>query len=382
MKYLCLLLFLLPLYCFAQLTIKGKVINTVDGKPIPDASVFLNNATIGTKSADNGTFTLYRLSPGQYDLVVSVIGYETYREIIMVNGAMIIPDIKMLPKTMMMKEVVIGGKDPKRARKLRMFKEQFLGRALFWRDCKILNPEILKLTFSKREHILTASTDDFLEIENNALGYKLKYLLNNFVLDEDALNMKYEGFALFEEIEGTAEQKDKWEANRNRVYYGSPTHFLRAILADKADSDFVVRPFCIKFVERVTSDHKRRLITQTGDSTSYLIPRYDTLHVANYIYKTDKRGVYAINYPVDLDVFYYPPGVMHFYNLNLAYGNHRQIGSIDFIDKNVFFDLNGTILNPTGAFFRYSWGITRIAELLPIDYWPPLREPKRKEVRH
>jgi hypothetical protein len=364
MKHLYLLLLLLPLSCFAQLKIKGKVIDSSNGKPIPDASVFLNNATIGTKSDTDGSFTLNGLSPGQYDLIVSVIGYETHHEAIMVNENMVVPDIKMLPKTTMMKEVAITGKDPKRARKLRMFKEQFLGRAIFWADCKILNPQVLKLTFSKREKVLTGNTDDFLEIENNALGYKLKYLLSDFVLDRQALNMKYEGFALFEEKEGTPAQKMKWEKNRQSVYYGSSTHFLRSILANKVDSDFVVRPFCIKYI----------------DTTTYYIPRYDTLRVAKYVHKTDKRGIYAINYPEDLDVFYFPPGEPHYIDLNMEYGNRGQIGSIDFIDENVFFDINGTILNPTGAFSRYKWGTNRVAELLPIDYWPPIREAKGRKL--
>jgi hypothetical protein len=380
MKYLYLLLLLLPLCCFAQLKIKGKVIDSSNGKPIPDASVFLNNATIGTKSNTDGSFSLNGLGPGQYDLIVSVIGYETYREAIMANYNMIVPDIKMLPKTMMMKEVAITAKDPKRARKLRRFKEQFLGRDVFWRDCQILNPQVLKLTFSKREKVLTGSTNEFLEIDNNALGYKLKYLLSDFVLDRQALNMKYEGFALFEEKEGTLAQKIKWEKNRRRVYYGSPAHFLRSILANTADSDFVARPFCIKFIERVTQSNKMRLLDpNSGDTTSYLISRYDTLHVANYVHKTDKRGVYAINYPENLDIFYFPPGIQHYIDLNMEYGNRGQIGSIDFIDENVFFDINGTILNPTGAFFRYKWGTSRIAELLPIDYLPPIREAKGRK---
>jgi hypothetical protein len=98
MKHLYLLLLLLPLSCFAQLKIKGKVIDSSNGKPIPDASVFLNNATIGTKSNTDGSFTLNGLNPGQYDLIVSVIGYYTHHEAIMVNENMVVPDIKMLPK--------------------------------------------------------------------------------------------------------------------------------------------------------------------------------------------------------------------------------------------------------------------------------------------
>jgi hypothetical protein len=159
MKLLSLILFLLPFTCLAQLTIKGKVINASDGQPVPDASVFLNNATIGTKSDNDGTFTLRNLSQGQYDLIVSVIGFGTFRQLIVVNNNLVVPDIKMLPKTTVMNEVVIGGKDPNRARKLRMFKEQFLGSSAIARKCAILNPEVLTLKFSNHKQVLTASTE-------------------------------------------------------------------------------------------------------------------------------------------------------------------------------------------------------------------------------
>lgn len=374
MKYLYLLLLLLPITCFAQFTIKGKVVNVADGKPVPDASVFINNTTIGAKADTNGFFKLHNLKQGQYELIVSAVGYETNRQALVVNKDMVLPDINMQSQILTANEVSIVARDPKRARKLRMFIEQFLGRAVFWRDCKILNPQVLKLVFSQHQQVLTASTRDFLEIENDALGYKLKYLLTDFVLDRNALNMKYEGFALFEETAGTPEQKEKWEKNRREVYYGSPTHFLRAVLANKVDTDFMVRPFCMKPLDTVKGKN-----ILTGDASDYLMIRYDTLKTKNYVHRTDKPGVYAIGYSSDLEVFYYKPGVKHFRdNQGQEFGNRGQVGSIDFIDKDLFFDINGTILNPTGTSFRYQWGTNRIAELLPIDYWPPDREDKRK----
>ncbi|QHS55666.1 carboxypeptidase-like regulatory domain-containing protein [Mucilaginibacter sp. 14171R-50] len=353
MKHFLFVLLLFPAVCFSQVNIRGRVVDAADGKPIPDASVFLNNATIGTKSGDDGRFALNRLSAGQYDLIVRVIGYETYRQTIMVNGDVNLPDIKLLQKTMVMNEVVIAGKDRKRARKIRMFKEQFLGRSAFARQCTILNPEELILVFGKHEDVLTVHTNNFLEIDNDALGYKLKYLVNNFVLDRLTLNVSYEGDVLFEEKQGTAEQKGKWEKNRRRTYFGSPTHFLRQVLADKADANYMVRSFCIKKI----------------DNGKVL---YDTLAPVKYVHKTDRRGVFALSYPSGIDIFYYGPGVAHslHYANGTEKGNRGQVAGIQFIDEYLYFDTRGTILNPTGALFNYQWGKSRVAELLPSDYWP------------
>lgn len=377
MKRFLIIFFLFPVACFAQFKISGRVINAADGKPISDASVFINNTSTGAKAAVDGSFTLNNLNAGQYDLIVSALGYERYSTTIVVGKNNAIGDIKILPKTMMMNEVSIAGKDPTRTLKIWTFKEQFLGKASFGfgGECELLNPEVLKLAFSDHRQVLTASTDDFLEIDNNALGYKLKYLLNNFKLDKNAFNMAYEGFVLFEEKQGTEAEKKRWEKNRRKVYYGSPTHFLRAILADKVDADFMVRPFCIKPLDTVRGKN-----ILTGDAADYLMIRYDTLKTKNYVHRTDKPGIYAIGYTSDLEVFYYKPGVKHFRdNEGQEFGNRGQVGSINFIDKNLFFDLNGTILNPTGASFRYQWGRNRVAELLPIDYRPPLTEPTGKQ---
>jgi len=379
MKYLYLLILLFPVACFAQVKIEGKVINVTNGASVPNASIFINNTTIGTKADTSGFFLLSDVKLGQYELIVSSVGYETYRQTLVINQNMVLPPIKMQPYILMANGVTIVGKDPKRYKKLNMFKEQFLGRDVFWRDCKIINPEVLKLTLSKHGQLLTASTHGFLEIENNALGYKLKYLLSDFVLDKEIGKLKYEGSALFEEKEGTPAQKEKWEENRHLVYYGSVTHFLRTILANTTDSDFVVRPFCIRSFEQTIKIPRVSVINpEPADTTKYLVATYDTLRIANYIHKTKQKGVYAINYPEDLDVFYFPPGVPHDIDQDLEDDNTERVGSFNFIDENILFDTHGIILNPTGALFRYKWGRSRVAELLPIDYLPPIREEKRK----
>jgi hypothetical protein len=353
MRYLCLFLLLLPLGCLAQFKIQGEVVNATDNKPVPDASISINNTTIGTKGAADGSFTLSNLSPGQYELIISVVGYEYYRKAIMMNENIQLGNIILMPKTMLMNEVVIGGSDPTRARKIRLFKEQFLGWSSFANQCAILNPGVLVLALSNRSDVLTGHSNDFLEIDNNALGYKLKYFVSNFVLNRLTRNVGYEGDVLFEEKPGTPQQKTKWEKNRRKAYFGSPAHFLRQILADRVDVDYMVRSFCIKKIDN------GKLI-------------YDTLAPVSYISKTDRRGVFALNYPTGIDVFYYPAGVahkIHYFN-GVEAGNRGQVANIQFIDQYLYFDSRGTILNPTGAAFNYEWSQSRVAELLPTDYWP------------
>jgi hypothetical protein len=353
MRYLSLLLFLLPITCLAQLKVTGKVVNDVDGKPIPDASVFLNNETIGTKSADDGSFVLNNLSVGQHDLIVSVVGYEGYHQTLMISANVALPDIKLLPKTMILGEVKIGV-DTKHEKKLKEFKEQFLGISVYASECEILNPEVLKLKYNRDERILTGNSDAFLEIANNALGYKLKYLIANFVMDKHENKLTYEGSVLFEEMEGSDFQLKQWKKNRRDVYFGSTMHFLREVLANRVDSNYSVE--------------SKRIISSYSSSRGFSSNRRessDVLRPIDYVHPTEKPGIFAMGYTTNLDVFYKPRNAK-----GKAVKAQPQYATVSFTDPYLYFDTNGTILNPMGAIFGYAWANSRVAQLLPIDYWP------------
>ncbi len=76
--------------------ITGRVVNSSDKKPVANASVFLSNSAVGAKTADDGTFKLNNAKPGKYDMIVSFVGFETYRQTITVNDKDIaLPDIEI-----------------------------------------------------------------------------------------------------------------------------------------------------------------------------------------------------------------------------------------------------------------------------------------------
>ncbi|TCK85409.1 SusC/RagA family TonB-linked outer membrane protein [Albibacterium bauzanense] len=76
LKGIALALFLVvftPCFLLAQRTVTGKVISE-DGTPLTNASVQLKNGSIGTLSANDGTFTI-AVPTGETTLVVSFIGF-------------------------------------------------------------------------------------------------------------------------------------------------------------------------------------------------------------------------------------------------------------------------------------------------------------------
>ena len=66
--------------CFGQSanSISGIVTDSTDNSPVPGCSVFINGSSRGTITDAKGVFVLAHIPPGNYDLVVSAIGYETY----------------------------------------------------------------------------------------------------------------------------------------------------------------------------------------------------------------------------------------------------------------------------------------------------------------
>ncbi len=61
-------------------TIRGFVYEKASGEPIPFTSVYLKGTTIGASTDLNGFFTLSKVQPGNYTILVTNLEYDTIRE--------------------------------------------------------------------------------------------------------------------------------------------------------------------------------------------------------------------------------------------------------------------------------------------------------------
>jgi len=106
-SWLILLLFF-PIITLAQNgIITGKVTRADNKAPLPLANVFLSNTTSGTSTSSDGTFTLSHLKPGQYTLVVSILGYEEYSTTVSVAQEPININIELSSKVTELHEVIV-----------------------------------------------------------------------------------------------------------------------------------------------------------------------------------------------------------------------------------------------------------------------------------
>jgi len=172
-------LFFFPAITLAQNgIITGKVTRADNQAPLSLVNVFLSNTTLGTSTASDGTFTLSHLKPGQYTLVVNLLGCEEYSTTVSIAHEPINLNIQLSSKVTELREVIIT--TPANWKKnYDQFVKEFIGTDENAKQCYVLNPHVVILDYHKAQQELEAYTDDFLVIDNLALGYRIKFLLKN-----------------------------------------------------------------------------------------------------------------------------------------------------------------------------------------------------------
>src|SRR6185437_1419936 len=381
----------------AQGTVSGKVISQADKKAVSHASVFLSNATIGTETDDNGNFVLLNVRPGKYDIVVSIVGFQTYHQPITIeNSPLDLGVIEVSPKPIVLKEVRIrSGNNAAWLRNFQWFKEGFLGATTLAKTCKIINPEVLNFNYKALTDTLTASTDDFLIIENNALGYRVKYLVEHFIRCDSGRKINYEGAVLFENMKGTSSQEKRWLKKRREVYEGSAMHFLRSAIADRLDDegfrvfqyaiyanparkpDSLIKAKIIRFTKRIRSKNSIYRDSLSFWKNQLALPKilYSLMNFplngGEFTGRTEQRGIYALG--CENDGLYIIYNKDHHFSKNagmdfLTNPDNNSDTLISFNSSFVFFDGNGWVLDPASLSLTGAWTRNRVAGMLPTDY--------------
>jgi len=213
--------------------IKGKVVDAETGSPIPKASVFLSGSSKGTSSNTQGEFILYT-NETKTPLIVSSLGYQP-DTIANYSGKTL--TIKLSPRALVLREVMVGHIVTTREKQMKIFLTQFIGSRN--KDCVITNQDDINFTYHAKTQTLEATVNQPLIILNKKLGYKITYFLSAFSYSPQPtfyswetdyhMQTSYKGNYVFEEDTlglTTAEMKKTHKA-RNKAYYGSRMHFIR-----------------------------------------------------------------------------------------------------------------------------------------------------------
>lgn len=242
------LLFLLvvqPAPLRAQSVLTGTVVEKGTEAPVPGAHVFLNETMAGTTTDSTGAFRLRTDTKGTVSFVVSMIGYETYKQkMTLKDGGKRSLDVSLAPNVYSVKGVTVEGDRSTWLKRLDRFKEEFFGAVPEADDCRLDNPEVL--SFKKTREAFTAYAKGPLRVINEALGYEVIFHLNRFEVRPNR-NTRY-GTVEFRELEPEDEQQyEAWLEARKRAYVGSFRHFVHALLQEEVGS----AGFRLKLVDRI-----------------------------------------------------------------------------------------------------------------------------------
>jgi hypothetical protein len=398
MKYFFFFLIFICQNVFSQTSrVTGIVINAEDNSRLASASIFINNSSKGTISNTDGKFILEGITEKNFDLIISYTGFVTVSIRITQNNIGQFHTIKMVPRNETMKSIsiMVPEKDGWKTWG-RFFTESFIGQSDFAKECIIENPKALRFFNDKKNHRLTAYSNTNLIIKNRALGYLIKYQLEEFDYDFKNKIVTYVGYASFEELKTRGSKKrNRWLKARKEAYYGSIMHFMRSLYSDSvAQNGFDVR-------EKI-----RIYNTDTLFKRIYLPGNMPTVRVGNKSYKTRAGAVPSFKkIPDYVDLinlknlsfkdavtfdssvkqkeFYFDNHIQVIYkNANVKVDYLLANGLPKFLkmkqtsdayllsDDPLIIERDGSYFNPMNMMSSGYWGWYKLAEMLPTDYEP------------
>ncbi len=324
---------------FCQKVIYGKVSDAHTREPLPFTNVFVNHTTIGTVADQDGTYVL-AIPRGEYDVVCSFVGYQSFKIQTSARGPdSIRMDIKLVPSKEQLDSVVIRGSADKEWEKLvKQFQKVFLGNTAAAANCVIRNGWSIDLKKERASghQVLTAVASQPLEIENSFLGYKLFYDLQEFSASKK--NDRFSGNVYFVEMQPKDSiQAEQWARNRQQAYRGSVRHLFKSILANRTKEEgFTISVYQTSY----------NTIQQTSYTPSGI--QFDSLN-----------RKYIIPMENDIAVYY-----------KSSPSSDHKVATLSFVNRYVEVDNNGVVFDPLSFTITGYLGRSRVANLLPNDYKP------------
>lgn len=351
---------------FAQqtLTIGGTVSD--DKGAIPGATVFLTGTKFMMATNATGDFKFSKVPPGNYSLIVKMLGFEPFLKQMMVGDANVTINVLLKESTSQLAEVVIRPNSKDWYKNLELFKAQFLGENDNAKQCKIMNAEVLALNYDKDTRILKASAEDLLKIENKALGYRITYLLVNFQFDTRKNTVVYQGYPSFENMTGTTGEEAAWNEKRAGAYEGSIQHFISSLYNNNTKQQgFVVYELAKwtpggsgYFTHADSTVRKRRVELDTMLTTMN----------QNYKKLGFNKPLFVVYLKKREDTQYQAHG----YSLSKLYQDKRlddgQTSIINLQAPTVIIDAKGAFYKPQDLFFEGYMGWQKVANLTPFGF--------------
>lgn len=396
MKYFFIFIFLFSQNVFSQsYQLSGTVINAADNSKLASASIFINSSTMGTLSDAEGKFTLNGISNQNFSLIISYTGFTTVSLQITPENIGKFHVVKMIPRenTLDQISIMIPVKDGWK-KWGKFFTESFIGLSDLAKDCIIENPKTLLFFNDKKHNKLKAYSNGNLIIRNEALGYLVKYQLEEFDYDFTNKIITFVGYTNFQDLKTKSSRKrNRWIKARKEAYEGSIMHFMRALYADSTAAEGFNVYEKIRIYNTDTLFNKIYLPGKMPDvrmgnslykSSPGAIPAFkkipeyinltnvDTFSFADAVttdFSTKQKEFYFDNY---LQVIYKNKNLKKDYllanglpaDLKINERSDAHLAS----NESLTIEADGSYFDSVNLQASGYWGWCKIAEMLPTDY--------------
>lgn len=341
-------------------TIEGIVYDKDRKEPIQDAFIFVDDSSLGTITDKIGHFNLELKKHNNVTLVISHLNYEN--ETYLIGKDILSCDTIFLTSTgHQLSEVNITYKVNKKLRRKRLkrFQNAFLGEESDRKGIKILNPEVI--LFTEESSTLLAKANEPILIQNDHLGYTIKYFLSEFELQRNN-DVMYKGRSSFQEIEKTKKELAKIKRNRKKAFAQTYHSFFYDLIHNELDKEqFSIgsaqKNYHGQFVKHEPVPIDSILIEQSDDG-NYVI-EIDHHLTVEYLDKGPKKETQKSK-------------LSHTFSSGLQKAhvevNDDYISYLGSSSDKIILDKNGRILNSTEIEEYGFWATKRVAYMLPLDY--------------
>lgn len=317
---------------FAQ--VSGILTDQATNKPIAKAEVFINNTSLATVTGDQGEFQLNGIAPGFAELVIYKDGYSLFRSSLRIQADKSFKlNLTLTPVERPKASKVKQDDDYKK--NMQWFERGLFGTTTNTVACKITNIKALSLI--RNGDVIHGSASEPLIIENAALGYRIKYYLQDFDAGVEDVNIQN---ALKFDTMSTRDytQRETWKRNRLKAYWGSPRHLFYTLMQGTASQE--------GFELTDAQGNKLRLDTMT---TKGRLPGYTKIKLSG---RTQIRYYIA--------------------NGNSGIEQTDKNGQISWVTpkESVEVSQDGLLFSKKSIEVAGYWGQMRLADMVPDNYFP------------
>ncbi len=383
----------------AQSSLSGVVQDSVTHQPLAFASVFLANTTLGATTTEQGQFTFPRVPAGTYDVVGSYVGYRLAKQGVTIAKTPQTVALQLAPTGNQLTEVVVES-TPNKPEDYQKFTDLFLGQTGFSGQCRISNPKDVVVFYDDSTKDLKARARKFVQVDNDALGYHVKYYGLRFASNAEEGSLSFYGEPVFEEMTPRDErQRAQWAANRAAAYTGSFAHFLKSVYDNRVKAEgFLTQQIRVVVNPRFElTDSLRRTLLAQRPNGPFAKAEQDSLRkwsravpVAATLYpearpidsvrrvSADRQHTY-LRFTGELQVAHFGEAPDPKYGRAMAtlgpsrtpYPAQRQVSRLRLQEREAEIQPNGSLANPLDVSTGEYWAFEKIGEFLPLNYEPP-----------